>query len=55
MTKALSLLILAMMAVHLVRPLGLPGLKYRRDVWKIAVGALLVIGLTVGLSHGNLF
>ncbi|MCV0394191.1 MAG: hypothetical protein K5872_20970 [Rhizobiaceae bacterium] len=55
MTKALSILIVAMMAVHLIRPLGLPGLKQRRDVWKIAVGALVLIVLTVGLSHGNLF
>lgn len=55
MTKALSVLIVAMMAVHLIRPLGLPGLTRRTDVWKIAVAALALIILTAGLSHGNLF
>nr|WP_295464512.1 hypothetical protein [Mesorhizobium sp.] len=53
MSKALALLILAMMAVHMIRPLGLPGLKLRRDVWKIAVAALVAIGATVLLSHGT--
>lgn len=52
MSKALALLILAMMVLHLIRPLGLPGLRQRRDVWKIAVGALVAIGATVLLGHG---
>jgi hypothetical protein len=51
-SKALSLIIIAMMALHLWRPLGLPGLRARRDVWKIAIFALVAIGLTVLLSHG---
>lgn len=51
MSKALSLLILALMAVHLVKPLGLPGLRERRDFWKLAVLALAAISLTVVLSH----
>jgi hypothetical protein len=45
MTKALSLLIVIAMGVHLIRPLGLPGLKTRADVWKLAVAALLAIML----------
>ncbi len=53
MTKALSLLILALMAVHLIRPLGLPGLRRRRDFWKLALGALGAISLTVLVSHWN--
>jgi len=53
LSKALALLILAMMVVHMIRPLGLPGLRYRRDVWKIAIVALVAIGATVLLSHGN--
>jgi len=53
MSKALALVIIAMMVVHLIRPLGLPGLKRRSDVWKVAVAALLAIGATVLLSHGN--
>jgi hypothetical protein len=53
MTKLLSLLVLAMMAAHLIRPLGLPGLKRRKDVWKIAVAAFALISLTVLASHGT--
>lgn len=51
MTKALSLLILALMTVQLIKPLGLPGLKQRRDFWKLAVLALAAISGTVILSH----
>lgn len=47
MTKILSLLIIGLMAVHLIRPLGLPGLKKRSDFWKIALVALAIISLTV--------
>ncbi len=52
MTKILSLLIIAMMAIHLIRPLGLPGLRRRSDFWKLAIVALGAISLTVLLSHG---
>lgn len=52
MTKILSLLILAMMILHLIRPLGLPGLRKRSDFWKLAVAALAAITITVGISHG---
>ncbi|HEV7416823.1 hypothetical protein [Tianweitania sediminis] len=51
MSKALSIIILIMMALHLWRPLGLPGLRKRKDVWKIAVFALAAIALTTLLSH----
>lgn len=51
MSKALALIILAMMMVHLIKPLGLPGLRKRRDVWKIAIAALVAMGATVLLSH----
>ncbi|MCO5161925.1 MAG: hypothetical protein M9939_12355 [Mesorhizobium sp.] len=53
MSKALALIILAMMVLHLIRPFGLPGLRLRRDVWKIAVMALVALGATVLLSHGS--
>ncbi len=46
-TKAFSLLIILIMAVQLVYPLGLPGLKRRRDFWKLALVALGVIALTI--------
>ncbi len=51
MTKALALILLLAMAVHLIRPLGLPGLKRRGDAWKIAVAAFAMFSLTVLLSH----
>lgn len=47
MTKILSILIIGMMIVHLIRPLGLPGLKKRGDFWKIALAALAAISLTI--------
>ncbi|MBA8905689.1 MULTISPECIES: hypothetical protein [Aminobacter] len=51
MSKALSLLILAIMAIQLVKPLGLPGLRRRRDFWKLAVLALAAISATALLGH----
>jgi hypothetical protein len=39
MTKLLGVLLLLAMVVHLIKPLGLPGLKRRGDFWKIAVFA----------------
>lgn len=53
MTKILSLLIIGMMIVHLIRPLGLPGLKKRADFWKIALAALAAISLTVLVRPGG--
>lgn len=53
MSKVLSFLIIAMMVVHVIRPLGLPGLKRRKDFWKLALVALAAISITAGISHGN--
>ena len=53
MSKLLALAILGLMAVQLIRPLGLPGLRHRRDFWKLAVVALAAISATVLLSHGR--
>jgi hypothetical protein len=39
MSKLIGLLLVLAMAVHLVKPLGLPGLRQRRDFWKIAIFA----------------
>ena len=38
---------LGAMIVHVIRPLGLPGLRKRGDFWKIALVALVVMMLTV--------
>jgi len=53
MSKALALVIVALMIVQLIKPLGLPGLKERRDFWKLAVAAMVAISLTVLVSHGR--
>jgi hypothetical protein len=52
MTKGFSLLILLAMAVQLIRPLGLPGLKKRSDFWKLAVVALFAM-LLVAVTKGD--
>ncbi len=51
MGKILALLLLAAMGVHIVRPLGFPGLRKRGDFWKIAVLAIAVMMLTALLRH----
>ncbi|QAZ43985.1 hypothetical protein C1M53_14580 [Mesorhizobium sp. Pch-S] len=51
MSKLLALIILAMMAIQVIKPLGLPGLRRRRDCWKLAVAALAAISLTALLGH----
>jgi hypothetical protein len=53
MSKILALVIIGLMAIQLIKPLGLPGLRHRRDFWKLAVLALGAISLTVLLSHGR--
>jgi hypothetical protein len=52
MTKAISLLIVLAMAVQVIRPLGLPGLRKRSDVWKLAAAALVIFAL-VALTKGE--
>ena len=39
MSKLIGLLLILAMVVHLIRPLGLPGLRRRGDFWKIAIAA----------------
>ncbi len=47
MSKALTTILLLAMVIQLLKPLGLPGLKQRRDFWKIAVFAIAVMMVTV--------
>jgi hypothetical protein len=42
MTKAIGLFLLLAMAVQVIRPLDLPGLRRRGDCWKIAVAAFVI-------------
>ena len=41
MAKIIGLLLLLAMLVQIIRPLGLPGLRRRRDCWKIAIIAFV--------------
>ena len=50
MTKAFALIIGCLILVHLIRPVGLPGLRKRSDAWKLAVIAIAVIALTVAFK-----
>ncbi|WEZ82578.1 hypothetical protein P6U16_16120 [Rhizobium sp. 32-5/1] len=47
MSKAMTIILLLAMVIQLLKPLGLPGLKQRRDFWKIAVFAIAVMMVTV--------
>ncbi|MAM10386.1 hypothetical protein [Martelella sp. AD-3] len=47
MAKLISLLLIAAMAVQIIRPLGLPGLRKRMDFWKIALFAFAMTALVV--------
>lgn len=51
MAKILALLLLAAMVLHIIRPLGLPGLRKRGDFWKIAVVALVSMSITALAGH----
>lgn len=52
MTKILPVLLLILMALHLVKPFGLLGLKRRSDFWKIAVVAIGLMFFVVVLHAG---
>jgi hypothetical protein len=47
MSKAIGVLLVLAMVVHLIRPLGLPGLRRRADFWKIAIAAFAIWGLAL--------
>ncbi|MFT2213175.1 hypothetical protein [Rhizobium giardinii] len=47
MSKALTVLLLLAMVIQVLKPLNLPGLRQRRDFWKIAVFAIAVMMVTV--------
>ena len=47
MSKALTVILLLAMLIQVLKPLNLPGLRQRRDFWKIAVFAIAVMMITV--------
>ncbi|WP_113371080.1 hypothetical protein [Rhizobium sp. SYY.PMSO] len=52
-TKAIGVLLLLAMVVHIIKPLGLPGLRRRADFWKIAIFAFAI--WTVALLVNEVF
>lgn len=51
MTKIVPILAIILMVLHLVRPIGLPGLRKRRDFWKIALLMIAAVLVTAALHH----
>lgn len=51
MTKLISVMMVLAMAVQLIKPLGLPGLRRRGDFWKIALFAVAALTLVVVLRE----
>lgn len=47
MTKFIAVFLLLAMAVHIIRPLGLPGLRKRADFWKIAILAFAIFAIAL--------
>lgn len=50
MSKILPVLLIIIMMLHIIRPLGLPGLRRRSDFWKIAVIAIGTMALIMGIQ-----
>jgi hypothetical protein len=51
MSKIIALVIIGMMAIQIIKPIGLPGFRQRRDFWKLAVVAFAAFALDVFLTH----
>lgn len=47
MTKILPGLLIVLMIMHIIKPIGLPGLRRRADFWKIAFVALAAMAVVM--------
>jgi hypothetical protein len=50
LAKILPLLAILLMLLHLVKPIGLPGLRRRKDFWKIAI-VMIAATLVAAVFH----
>ena len=50
MSKILMLMFVLIAAIQVIKPLGWPGLKHRRDAWKLAAGGFLVTFMAIVLA-----
>jgi hypothetical protein len=51
MSKIIAILIIAAMAIQVIKPIGVPGLRRRSDFWKLAVVAFVAFAMDVFLTH----
>ena len=51
MTKVIPIIGVILMALHIIWPLNLPGLRKRRDFWKIALAMGIAILFTALLRE----
>jgi hypothetical protein len=51
LTKIVPILAVILMVLHLIRPLGLPGLRKRLDFWKIAIAMIAAVLLAAAVHH----
>ncbi|QPC43789.1 hypothetical protein HW532_14510 [Kaustia mangrovi] len=49
MAKILMLFLAGLAVIQIIKPLGWPGLRYRRDAWKLALFGLAVLVVTISL------
>jgi hypothetical protein len=47
MTKIIMVFFALVAAIQVIKPLGWPGLRHRRDAWKLAVGGFMVAVATI--------
>lgn len=47
LVKVIWVIFAAAMVVHLIRPIGLPGLTRRQDAWKLAVVAFALFAVVL--------
>ena len=53
MLKILPIALILIMVLHIIKPLGWPGMKKRGDFWKIAAVAMLAMFLVVVIGHAG--
>ncbi|WP_269581606.1 hypothetical protein [Roseibium sp. Sym1] len=50
MTKILAFFLFLVAAIQVIKPLGWPGLKRRKDAWKLVAGVVVVTFASVVLT-----
>lgn len=49
MTKLVMVFFALVACIQLITPLGWPGLKYRRDAWKLAMAGFMAVVVVIGI------